>query len=506
MRTPPSPRAAGVDDIAVYVPRHFLPVEALARARGIAPAKLTEGLGLAAMALPDTFEDTATMAANAVRELMERHGLAPGEIGRIYLGTESALDGAKPTSTYVLEALRGYYAPEHGDDCLTRCDVVDLTFACIGAVDALLATVDWVRAGEGRIGIVVASDVAKYELGSTGEYTQGAGAVALLVRESPGMLSVLPEVGVATRGVHDFFKPVRYVTKSALVEEVAAYANAELDADAVVAAAERNLPRRGVLDATDERIGLYRVTPTFDGPYSNLNYRRRVREAYAHYREQTERGDDVQPLFAWSRIVMHLPYAAHGRRMLMDLFVTELQRRGEWADIAEASRLGAAPAEGDFASPEEFEAAWASYLRAVGKTPAYRSFAAEQLGGSADASSLVGNVYAGSVFLALASVLARAAEAGEQLAGKSLGVIAYGSGSKAKVLGLAVRGRWEERIKRWRLFERLAAREEVDYDAYERLHRGRLSGPLREPSGSFALDRIGHEPNKEGARYYRWVG
>ena len=505
MRNPPAPRAAGVDDIAIYVPRHFLPVEALARARGIEPAKLTEGLGLTAMALPDVFEDTATMAANAVRELIERNGLEPEEIGRIYLGTESALDGAKPTSTYVLEALRGYYAPRYGDDCLTRCDVVDLTFACIGVVDALLATVDWVAAGEGRVGIVVASDYAKYELGSTGEYTQGAGAVALLVRESPALLSVLPEVGVATRGVHDFFKPVRYVAKSALVEEVAAYAGTELDAAAVVTAADRDLAQRGVLDATDERIGLYRITPTFDGPYSNLSYRRRVRDAYAHYREQTERGDDGQPLFAWSRIAMHLPYAAHGRRMLMDLFVTELQRRGEWADIAAASRLGAAPEEGDFDSPGAFEDAWSSYLRAVGRTPAYRSFAEQQLAGTADASSLVGNLYAGSIFLALASTLARAAEAGDQLAGKSLGLIAYGSGSKAKVLSVAVRGRWEGRVGRWRLFERLESRKGVEYDTYERLHRGRLTDPLRPPSGTFALDRIGEEPNKEGARYYRWV-
>ena len=210
----------GIDDIAAYIPKHYLPIETLAIERGIEPDKLTKGLGLSAMALPDVYEDTATMAANAARELIERSGLKPQDIGRLYLGTESALDGAKPTATYALEMLRRYYRKDHGVDCFTRCDVIDMTFACIGGVDALLNTVDWVRAGKDRIGIVVASDFAKYKLGSTGEYTQGAGAIAMLVKESPSLLSIMPEVGVATRGVHDFFKPIRQVKKEDLIKEV----------------------------------------------------------------------------------------------------------------------------------------------------------------------------------------------------------------------------------------------------------------------------------------------
>jgi hydroxymethylglutaryl-CoA synthase len=67
--------------------------------------------------------------------------------------------------------------------------VVDLTFACIGAVDALQNSLDWVRMGEDRMAIVIGSDVAKYELASTGEYTQGAGAIALLVKENPRLLA-----------------------------------------------------------------------------------------------------------------------------------------------------------------------------------------------------------------------------------------------------------------------------------------------------------------------------
>ena len=47
------------------------------------------------MAIPDVHEDTATMGANAASRLIDRNDIDPNKIGRIYLGTESALDGAK---------------------------------------------------------------------------------------------------------------------------------------------------------------------------------------------------------------------------------------------------------------------------------------------------------------------------------------------------------------------------------------------------------------------------
>ena len=132
--------SAGIDDLAVYIPQLYLPIATLAETRGIEYAKLNKGLGLTAMAVPDVGEDAATMMANAVRELIEKNDLHPRQIGRLYLGTESSIDGAKPTATYALQMLQEYFAPTYGEDCFINCDVVDLTFACIGAVDALQNT------------------------------------------------------------------------------------------------------------------------------------------------------------------------------------------------------------------------------------------------------------------------------------------------------------------------------------------------------------------------------
>ena len=54
----------GIDDLAVYVPRLYLPLEGeFARSRGIDPGKLVKGIGIERMAVPDAHEDAATMAA-----------------------------------------------------------------------------------------------------------------------------------------------------------------------------------------------------------------------------------------------------------------------------------------------------------------------------------------------------------------------------------------------------------------------------------------------------------
>ena len=118
----------GIDDMAAYVPSLYLDIRDLAAARGIQYEKLAHGLGLLKMAFPDVHEDAATMAAEAIAELMEKNGLRPEQIGRVYLGTESALDGAKPTATYAVEMVQ-----QRLGGSFRHCDVVDMTFACIAA-------------------------------------------------------------------------------------------------------------------------------------------------------------------------------------------------------------------------------------------------------------------------------------------------------------------------------------------------------------------------------------
>ena len=213
-------KPVGIDALSYYVPQLFVSIEELAERRDIPYPKLNKGLGLERMAIPDVNEDAASFAANALIKLFDDFDINPKDIGRIYLGTESALDASKPTATYAVEVLEQELSKTYGERCLKNCDVVDMTFACVGAVDALHNSLDWVSNGTNRNAIVVASDLSKYELNSTGEYTQGAGAVAMLIKENPSILAIDPVWGVATKSEGDFFKPRRIYKKKELLQDL----------------------------------------------------------------------------------------------------------------------------------------------------------------------------------------------------------------------------------------------------------------------------------------------
>lgn len=496
---------AGIDDMSLYVPRTYLPMEALAEARGYELSKLRDGLGLQAMSFPDVHEDAATMAANAVLDLMEKNKLDPRQVGRIYLGTESALDGSKPMATYVLGMLTDYYTREYGPDCFLHCDVVDLTFACIGAVDALQNTLDWVKGDVGRIGIVVSGDIAKYELGSGGEYTQGAGAVALLVRQNPRLLAIDGNWGVATRSVHDFFKPVRTFSKKQVIQEVLKLAGMPEDAaDSVLAALPKTFEVNGFLDSNEATLTLHKETPMVDGPYSNQCYQQRIREALHSFVNSNRLPAHTAVTERWQRIAFHLPYAYQARRMFSEIFFEEAVKSGKWSEIAKEMTLQQ-PMPEAFDSFEAYEAEYANFLRAITKTQAYRRFVDQKIEKGERASSLIGNMYTSSIFLALMSLLESDMQEGNSMEGSAIGFFAYGSGSKSKVFEGTVQPQWRQIVQRWNLIPSLGERQALDYSTYEKLHRQTLASSVGSLNGEFYLHQVNSEPgNYTGARSYQW--
>lgn len=499
--------SVGIDDMALYVPKLYLPIETLAKERNLEYAKLNKGLGLTRMVVPDVHEDAATMAANAVVEIIEKNNLNPREIGRIYLGTESALDGAKPTATYLLEMLRRKYRSTCGVNCFQNCDVVDLTFACVGGVDALQNTLDWVRGNEERIGIVVTSDFAKYELESGGEYTQGGGAIAMLVKSNPRLISIDDTFGVATQGVHDFYKPLREFSKKDLVQEVLNLAGLiDVNAEEILKKLPDSLQVTGILDENDETLELHKSTPVFDGQYSNWTYQNRIREAFLNYcekavsKENLSENEDI--LQRWERLIFHLPYAFHGKRIASEIFMMSLKKQGTWTAFAE--NLPDEPVPADFEDSALYEKAQSGFLRAITKTAAYREFVNQKLEKAQRASSLVGNMYACSIFLALMSTLESDFAEKSDLTGKRFGFLGYGSGSKSKVFEGILQPGWESVVAGFQVFQKLEKGTALDYSTYEKLHRKQLTTSVLYPSGEFVIERIGTEGVRLGARYYAW--
>ena len=92
-------KKVGIDSISYYVPSLYVDIEDLASKRNIPAEKLTYGLGLKKMSIPDFDEDSASIAANSLFRLISDYNINPKEIGRIYIGTESGVDASKPISS-----------------------------------------------------------------------------------------------------------------------------------------------------------------------------------------------------------------------------------------------------------------------------------------------------------------------------------------------------------------------------------------------------------------------
>jgi len=445
----------GIDAVAFDVARIHLPITSLAAARGIEPEKLEKGLGLTRMTFPDVHQDAVVFAANALTKLAAQEGLDFRTITRLYVGSESGIDNAKPIGSFLTALMEQQF----GDGVLEHCDTVDFTFACIGAVDALQNCLDYIRLHPSEKAIVIATDFAKYDLGSTGEYTQGAGAVALLVSASPRLVSFGTEWAVSTKGVFDFFKPYRQVAKSDFL-------------------GAGNTPWFGNLEA---HIEIHKDQPVFDGQYSNQCYMDRTRQAYFALKEKKEFDGTLYD--SWSRIIMHLPYAFQGRRMLTEIFAMD-------SDLPIDSNDSEFPLK----------------LKELAKSEAYRAFVSEKLQPAERASSLIGNLYTGSIFMGLLSTLDDAAQKDLPITRSTFGFMAYGSGSKSKVFEGILEEGWRDQIDKIRLFETLAESHEMDFATYESLHRKERTESVLPARGEWILDRIEREkPNLQGARYYKWI-
>lgn len=477
----------GIDCISYYVPRLFLDIRTLASARGIEPDKLTKGLGLASMALPDADQDVVTMAAEAVLRLLRENDIDPRTVGRLYLGTESAVDAAKPTASYVAGIVEQALSAQYGPRCLRHCDVLDMTFACVGGVDALHNSLEWVRGDASRRAIVVASDVAKYELASTGEYTQGAGAVALSVAQDPRLLSLKSDFGVGMRDEHDFFKPFRMFDKRSLLAAALRAAGRPADR-AEVEQVERSLSGDPFWGHADRQVAVHRDEPVFDGPASNECYCERIAEALDDF--AARRAAPLDVLSQWDYLVFHQPYAYQGRRMAVRNWVQWMTDKGRLAEVE--AQAGMTREEQDF-------------YRSAARTPLYREFVARRIEPGERASSRIGNLYTASFFMSLISLLRTLYQEDVPAEGRTVGCLSYGSGAKSKVFELEIEPRWREMTAPLDIFSELDARTEVDFSTYQALHSGRLEKPLRSDS-SVVFAGLSEVPATAGLRLYRVNG
>lgn len=440
----------GVDDLSVHIPKLFLSAAGeFSSARDINPAKLTRGIGIEEMAVPDAHEDAATMAAMSLLELMKRNDISPEEIGKIYIGTESAVDEAKAMGTYVIGMLEKIYGQGSFQDCST----VEFKSACIGTTLALESLSYWAaQEDDGRVGIVIASDIAKYPLRSPGEYTQGAGSVSLLVKRRPRLLSLEKDFGSFTKDENDFFRPPGAST-------------------AVVNGKHSNF------------CYINAVTGAFDA-----FAKRALRKGTIRLKEGECLADHI------SHLLFHIPYPRMAEYASAAIFRHCWRDLPRWEEVE--AEIGSEPQPSDYPSFDLFTLADADFGKRFAKTNLFlEEFKAKVLDAT-DISRRVGNIYTGSIYLGLASLL----ELRKLHPAERICFCAYGSGCSSLVFSGIVQPDASSLPSR-DLEKRLDERKQIRLEEYERLHEGKMEKSILQPSEEFALLSIDHQ----GYRHYDYL-
>jgi hydroxymethylglutaryl-CoA synthase len=208
----------GIGDIRLYIPRPAINLDTLVEQRiRLNPAldrhleRARKVTGQQVIRFPELWEDSATIAAKAAFDLVrDNPSIDAKRVRHLVVGTETGVDHSKSVSAYVQGML------QKSDLGLPRSlSSFQVQHACAGGTMALLSVAGMLAAGgrKGDSGIVVNTDIARYETDSTAEITQGAGAVALHVTSMPRLLELdLATTGFYSSDVDDFFRPLGSTT------------------------------------------------------------------------------------------------------------------------------------------------------------------------------------------------------------------------------------------------------------------------------------------------------
>lgn len=186
----------GIDKIGFYTPHLYLDMNQLAKSRGIEPEKFTIGIGQEKMAVPPVTQDPVTLGANAALEILS--GDDKDKIDLVMFGTESGIDHSKSAGIYVHHLL----------GLKKEARNIELKQACYGATAAIQLAKGHIALNPESKVLIIASDIARYGLKTSGESTQGAGACVLLISAEPRLLELEEKSAYATSDIMDFWRPV----------------------------------------------------------------------------------------------------------------------------------------------------------------------------------------------------------------------------------------------------------------------------------------------------------
>jgi len=488
----------GISGLAAYVPPYRVWLEDWCEWSGNQWPKIREVVGRS-FRVRGPNHSVYTMAANAVIRLIDQYDVDPARVKFLGLGTESSTDnsaGAIIIKGMIDEALQG-----RGRAPISRsCEVPEFKHACLGGVYGMKGAIRHLALdGAGGQAIVVCSDIAEYARGSSGEPTQGAGAVAMLLEEDP-KLAVVDLVGSGSASdyrIMDFRKPMlRFCGQD----------------------------RSETHQVQDFPVfnGKYSTTCYIDETLHALNdmydkrdlvasdYLRSLRTLFLHrpYRRMPETGWAVSYLFALGQAKSEegnsedraeLASYCYEAGVEVEAVMEEMASKPDITKLAHPERL-----------QYEVYPLTMAVLRAFRASRHYRKEILDKLRLGSDTMLDLGNLYTAALPAWMAAGFEQALDEDSLSPGEEVLTLGYGSGDAAEVIPFFMADGWREAAAKINFAEAMQFAIDLDRQQYEALHDGRHTGNLDYIArNEFVIDRVGRSDDRHftdlGIEYYRYI-
>ncbi|MDH3612502.1 MAG: hydroxymethylglutaryl-CoA synthase [Gammaproteobacteria bacterium] len=484
----------GISGLAAYIPPYRVWLEDWCDWTDNQWPKIREVVGRSFRVRgPD--QSVYTMAATAVMRLIEQYDVDPTRVKFLGLGTESSTDNS--AGAIIVKGMVDRALEACGKPPIARsCEVPEFKHACLGGVYGMKGAIRHLALdGAGGQAIVVCADIAEYARGSSGEPTQGAGAVAMLLEEDPTLAIVdLPASGSASDyRIMDFRKPMSRF-------------------------------------CGQDRSQTHQVQdfPVFNGKYSTTCYIDETLHAL-HDMYQKRDLNPADYMHSLKTVFMHRPY----RRMpetgwaVSYLFAISQGNSEDRAELASycyeagvepkmlQAEMLSKPEVAELADPErlQYEAypLTMAVLRAFRASRHFRREILDKLALGSDTMLDLGNLYTAALPAWMAAGFEQALDEGSLSSGEEVLTLGYGSGDAAEVIPFFMANGWRDATAAIGFGDVMQFAVDLNYEQYIALHDGRRARELDYvPRNEFVIDHVGTADDRHftnlGIEYYRFVG
>ena len=482
----------GISAITAYVPSYRVGLEDWCNWTDNSWDKISSIIGSGFRMLgPD--ESIYTMAANAVLDLIIENKIEPSQIGFLALGTESSTDNS--AGTIIIKGMVNDELKNRGLSPISnQCEVPEFKQACLSGIYALKNAVRYVNSdAPEKKAIVVCSDIALYQIGSSGEPTQGAGAVATLIESNPK----IAEVNTAFSGSSseyrqiDFRKPIQY-----RAENLNGHSASDLD------------------------------LPVFNGKYSASCYIDGTISALSNM--SLNRGQSLSKLLNEAAAVfMHRPFHkmpmnAFSISYLYALANGDEDDHQEFYDLlAQANiqpeeikkELKERPDLVTFLQTDinkELFPKTNKALKSLNRIKLFKDKVLSKIKLGNELTKEMGNIYSGSIFAWLAAGIEDSMKNGKDLNGKDGLLIGYGSGDAAEVIPISFTQDCCDKESNIKYSSAFSEPVNLNHKQYIKLRTNKiLEGVESIKSKGFVVSKVGKEESTDfqdaGIEYYEYL-